>query len=57
MGMLPTKKGLIQKVVPDNDQAKIEAAKLAFPKAVEEMRKAYDATQVFYKEHNLLDIP
>ena len=57
MGMVPTKKGLIQKVVPDYDPAKVEAAKILFIQAVEEMRKSYDATQVFYKEHNLLDIP
>lgn len=57
MGMLPSKKGLIQKVVPDEDQAKLEKARIDFPKAVEQMKKAYERTQVFYKEHNLLDIP
>jgi len=57
MGMLPTKKGLILKVVPDNDEAKIAKARIDFPKAVDEMRKAYDKTQVFYKEHDLLNIP
>jgi len=57
MGMLPSKKGLIQKIVPDDDQAKLEKARKDFPKAVEEMRKTYAKTQVFYKEHNLLDIP
>ena len=57
MGLLPTKKGLIQKVVPDNDDAKLAKAKEDFPKAVNEMRSTYNKTQVFYKEHNLLDIP
>ena len=55
--MLPSKKGLIQKIVPDDDQAKLEKARKDFPKAVEEMRKTYAKTQVYYKEHNLLDIP
>ena len=57
MGMLPSKKGLIQKIVPDEDQAKLEKARKDFVTAVEEMRRTYDKTQVFYKEHNLLDIP
>ena len=57
MGMLPSKKGLIQKVVPDEDKEKLEKARKDFPKAVVEMRKTYEKTQVFYKEHNLLDIP
>lgn len=55
--MLPSKKGLIQKVVPDEDKEKLEKARKDFPKAVVEMRKTYEKTQVFYKEHNLLDIP
>merc|ERR1719517_224028 len=45
MGMLPSKKGLIQKVVPDEDQAKLEKARIDFPKAVEQMKKAYERTQ------------
>merc|ERR1712018_295002 len=49
MGMLPTKDGLIQKVVPDKNETKLEQARKAFPPAVEEMRNAYDKTQVFYK--------
>ena len=57
MGLLPSKQGLINKVVPDDDKVKLEKARQDFPKAVEEMRVAYDKTQVFYKEHNLLDIP
>ena len=57
MGMLPSKKGLIQKIVPDEDPAKLEKARKDFVTAVEEMRRTYDKTQVFYKEHNLLDIP
>ena len=55
--MLPSKKGLIQKIVPDEDPAKLEKARKDFVTAVEEMRRTYDKTQVFYKEHNLLDIP
>lgn len=57
MGLLPSKKGLINKVVPDDDQVKLEKARKDFPRAVEEMRKVYDKTQIFYREHNLLDIP
>ena len=57
MGMLPSKKGLIDKVVPDGDTEKLEKASKDFPVAVEEMKKAFDKTQVYYKEHNLLDIP
>ena len=38
--MLPTKDGLIQKVVPDKNETKLEQARKAFPLAVEEMRKA-----------------
>ena len=57
MGLLPSKKGLIDKVVPDNDQVKLEKARKDFPRAVEEMRNVYDKTQIFYREHNLLDIP
>ena len=56
MGMLPSKKGLIQKIIPDDDQAKLEKARKDFPRAVEEMRRTYNKTQVFYKEHNLLNI-
>ena len=57
MGLLPSKQGLINKVVPDNDTAKLEKARLDFPLAVQEMRNAYDKTHGFYSEHNLLDIP
>ena len=57
MGLLPSKQGLINKVVPDNDSAKLEKARQDFPRAVDEMRKVYDKTQTFYREHNLLDIP
>ena len=57
MGLLPTRKGLIQKVVPDNNEEKLAKAKDDFPKAVEEMRSTYNKTQLFHKEHNLLDIP
>ena len=57
MGLLPSKQGLINKVVPDNDSAKLEKAREDFPKAVQAMRNAYDKTHSFYSEHNLLDIP
>jgi len=57
MGLLPSKAGLISKVVPDNDQVRLEKARQDFPRAVAEMRNVYDKTQTFYKEHNLLDIP
>ena len=57
MGMLPSKKGLIQKIVPDEDQSKLEKVRKVFPRAVEEMRRTYDKTHVFYKERNLLNIP
>ena len=55
--MLPSKKGLIQKIVPDEDQSKLEKVRKVFPRAVEEMRRTYDKTHVFYKERNLLNIP
>ena len=57
MGLLPTKKGLIAKVCPDGDVAALKKAQEDFPKAVSAMRSVYEATQVFYKENNLLDIP
>ena len=57
MGLLPSKKGLISKVVPDDNQVKLEKARQDFPRAVDEMRKVYDKTQTFFREHNLLDIP
>jgi len=57
MGLLPTKKGLVAKVCPDGDVETLRKAEQDFPKAVEAMRSAYNATQVFYQEHNLLDIP
>ena len=57
MGLLPSKQGLINKVVPDNDSEKLEKARQDFPRAVQEMRNAYDKTHGFYSEHNLLDIP
>ena len=57
MGLLPSKQGLINKVVPDADTAKLEKARQDFPRAVAEMRSAYDKTHTFYSEHSLLDIP
>lgn len=57
MGLLPTKKGLIDKIVPSGDPAEIKKAQENLVTAVEVMKKVYDATQVFYKEKNLLDIP
>jgi len=57
MGLLPTKKGLIDKLVPSGDPEEIKKATEDLPKAVEAMKKVYSATQVFYKEKNLLDIP
>jgi len=57
MGLLPTKKGLIAKVCPDGDEAALKKAHEDFPKAVSAMRSVYEATQVFYKENNLLEIP
>jgi len=57
MGLLPTKKGLIDKLVPSGDPAEIKKASEDLPKAVEAMKKVYNATQLFYKEKNLLDIP
>merc|ERR1712080_257561 len=57
MGLLPTKKGLIDKLVPSGDPEEIKKAIEDLPRAVEAMKKVYSATQVFYKEKNLLDIP
>jgi len=57
MGLLPNKRGLILKVCADGDAEAIKKAYLDFPKAVASMRKAYDLTQVFYSDNNLLDIP
>merc|ERR1712029_1280957 len=57
MGLLPTKKGLIAKVCPDGDEASLKKAHQDFPKADTAMRNVYEATQVFYKENNLLNIP
>jgi len=57
MGLLPTKKGLVAKVCPDGDEASLKKAHQDFPKAVTAMRNVYEATQVFYKENNLLNIP
>jgi len=57
MGLLPTKKGLIAKVCPDGDEAALKKAHQDFPKAVTAMRSVYEATQVFYRDNNLLEIP
>lgn len=57
MGLLPTKKGLISKVCPDGDEAALKKAHQDFPLAVTAMRNVYEATQVFYKENDLLEIP
>ena len=57
MGLLPTKKGLVAKVCPDGNEAALKKAHEDFPKAVTAMRSVYEATQVFYKDNNLLEIP
>jgi len=57
MGLLPTKKGLIAKVCPDGNEAALKKSQQDFPKAVSAMRSVYEATQVFYKDNNLLEIP
>eukprot|EP00092_Neocalanus_flemingeri_P052593 GFUD01061547.1.p1 GENE.GFUD01061547.1~~GFUD01061547.1.p1 ORF type:complete len:136 (+),score=39.86 GFUD01061547.1:339-746(+) len=57
MGLLPTKKGLVAKVCPDGNEAALKKAHEDFPKAVSAMRGVYEATQVFYKDNNLLEIP
>jgi len=57
MGLLPTKKGLVAKVCPEGNEAALKKAHEDFPKAVSAMRNVYEATQVFYKDNNLLEIP
>lgn len=57
MGLLPTKKGLVSKVCPEGNEAALKKAHEDFPKAVSAMRNVYEATQVFYKDNNLLEIP
>ena len=57
MGLLPTKKGLIAKVCQDGDEAALKKSQEDFSKAVSAMRSVYEATQVFYKDNNLLEIP
>lgn len=57
MGLLPNKQGLVLKVCPEGDSESIKQAYLDFPKAVTAMRAAYDITQGFYSEKNLLEIP
>jgi len=57
MGLLPTKKGLVAKVCPDGNDAALKKAHQDFPKAVSAMRSVYEATQVFYRDNNLLEIP
>jgi len=57
MALLPTKKGLVDKLVPSGDPELIKKAHEDLPKAVETMQKVYDITQEFYKEKDLLNIP
>jgi len=57
MRLLPTKDGLILKVHPEGSESGLKKTLEDFPKAVNAMRKAYDALHVFYEEKDLLNIP
>ncbi len=56
MNMLPTRKGLIQKICGESEEEYQEAVRV-LPEAVKAMQAVYNQTQKLYEEHKLLDIP
>lgn len=58
MHMLPTKEGLIQKIITDqNDQEALDKATGTLKEAVIAMQKVYELTQDLYLEKDLLNLP
>lgn len=57
MGLLPTKKGLVEKICPSGDPEEMEKVNALLKKAIDAMQKVYDVCQEFYKEKDLLEIP
>jgi len=56
MGLLPTKRGLIDKIVPNASEEDIKKAHLDLKKAIDTMQKVYDICQEFYSEKELLNL-
>lgn len=57
MHMLPTKEGLIEKIVDKSDEEQMKKATETLNSAVSAMKKVYDITQQAYKEKDLLNLP
>jgi len=57
MGLLPTKRGLVEKIVPNATEDEVKKAQVDLQKAIDTMQKVYDICQDFYRDKNLLDIP
>ena len=57
MGLLPTKRGLVEKIVPNATEDEVKKAQADLQKAIDTMQKVYDICQDFYRDKNLLDIP
>lgn len=57
MHMLPTKEGLIQKIVDQEDQEAVDKAAETLKEAVTAMQKVYELTQDLYQEKDLLNLP
>ena len=57
MNTLPTKVVLIQKFCQSEDKEAIEKTTAALQESAKAMNKVYEATQVLYKEKNLLNLP
>ena len=56
LGLLPTKKELIMKIVPDFQPEKVEKVREDFPIAVKEMKETFVRVEEIYREYDLLNI-
>ena len=56
LGLLPTKKELIMKIVPDFEPEKVEKVREDFPIAVKEMKETFVRVEEIYREYDLLNI-
>ena len=57
MHMLPTKDGLIQKIIDVEDEGATKKAAETLEKSVTIMKQVYDVTQELYTQKELLALP